>query len=109
MTFKEQLIAKAEQLDIQDDVNYIKKQMEVYFDRRQFSVNFIVPNNSGFAIGGGEQGNYTDFFVPKNYSPESYRQVFVDAFKELGFTDNDITLEEQFNHLYGSYNIILRW
>lgn len=107
MTFKEQLSLKAAKISIKDDIEYIKKKMEDFYARREFTVNLIRPKVNHIAIGGASS-NFTQLFIPREVSPQVYRQVFVEAFKELGFTDDDIILEKKSNEWLDSYNIILK-
>ena len=110
MTFKEQLTAKAEQTDIQKEINYIKQKLEEFYYKRTFTVCLYKAHQT-LAIGGNANKNSVECFIPESFSlsPESYRRLFVEAFKELGFTDKDITLEESHCERYDVYYIILKW
>ena len=108
MTFKEQLIVKAEQVNIQKEIDFIKQQLEKFYYKRTYTI-CLYKAHTHLAIGGNANRNSTEYFVPENFSPESYRGVFIEALKELGFTDEDITLEENSCKQYDVYNIILKW
>lgn len=51
----------------------------------------------------------TSLFFPQGMSPDRYIQMFIDEFKKLGFTDDDITLSivDYTNSVW--YNIKLKW
>lgn len=108
MTFKEQLSLKADKFKIKEDVAYIKKRMEEVYVKREFTVSLVKAHVSPFAIGSANS-NFTSLFVPSGISPEEYRKLFVEAFKDLGFTYDDITLKKSSNEWYDSYDIILKW
>ena len=107
MTFKEQLTAKADKISIKEDVEYIKKRMEEYYACREFTIS-LTKSHTNMAIGSAH-GNRTSLFVPNLVSPEYYLKLFVDAFKDLGFTDDDMTFTYSDNEYYESYDIILKW
>lgn len=111
MTFKEKLIEKAKQINIQKEMEAVKQGMEECFSYREFHIrlyktrgNLIIGSNYGI----GDR-NYASFFVPKNISPAEYINLFIKAFKELGFSSNDITLDEKPGKDYELYTIIVRW
>ena len=107
MTFKEELIAKAEELKIDEEIACIKKNILNYINKRWYAVNFIVPHTSYLAFGGS--GNFTYIWVPEHLKPEVYRQLFIDEFKKLGFTDNDMTLSYSSCENFDTYIITLKW
>lgn len=107
MTFKEQLTAKAEQTDIEEKIDYIKARMYKFYDKRTFKINLI--NAHTTMTIGYDFGNLVEYPIPEEFTPESYRQLFVDAFGQLGFSGEDITLESYSCVNYDSYSITLRW
>jgi hypothetical protein len=107
MIFKEQLTAKAEKLNIEKDVKYIKERMEECYACRKYTVS-LIKSYTNMAIGSANS-NRTSLFVPHFVSPEYYLKLFVDAFKDLGFTEEDMTFTYADNEYYESYDIILKW
>lgn len=110
MTFKEQLIVKAEQINIQKEMDEIKQGMEDYFSYRNYTVRLYKARGQ-MAIGGssGFDTNYAEFFIPDTMTPNEYINLFLMAFKELGFDSNDITLDEKPGKHYELYTITVRW
>ena len=107
MTFKEQLTAKAEKLDIEKDVEYIKRRMEEFYSKREYTIS-LIRARSHMAIGSANR-NHTSLFVSVGISPEAYLNLFVEAFIDLGFTVEDMTFTYANNEYYESYDIILKW
>ena len=111
MTFKEELTKKADRFEVDveilETVEFIKSQLEVFCNKRKYTISLVKPRST-MAIGSCNTNHY-DVFIPKQVEPHYYRQLFVDAFKELGFTDEVIELEEYSCSSYDAYNIILRW
>lgn len=107
MTFKEQLTAKAEKLNIEKDVKYIKERMEEHYACRKFTVS-LIKSYTNMAIGSANS-HRTSLFIPNLVSPEYYLKLFVEAFINLGFTDDDMTFTYSDNEYYESYDIILKW
>ena len=107
MTFKEQLTTKAEQLNVEKDVNYIKGRMEEFYSKREYTIS-LIKAHTRMAIGSANS-NRTSLFVPVGISPTEYRKLFVDAFRDLGFTYDDIIMTFTSNEYYDSYDLILKW
>ena len=107
MTFKEQLTAKADKTSIKEDVEYIKKRMEEFYSRREYTISLIKAR--GHMAIGRANSNRTSLFVPDFVSSEYYLKLFVDAFKDLGFTEEDMTFIYTDNEDFESYDIILKW
>lgn len=110
MTFKEQLIEKAEQSNIQKEMDYVKQEMEKYFSYREFHIrlykargNMVIGSSSGFG------NNHAEFFIPNNITPNEYINLFIKALEELGFTTKDIILDEKPGEDYSLYSIKVRW
>ena len=113
MTFKEKLIERANRyqkdLDIQKDIRVIKDRLEISYFKRSFCIYlYYTKVRNTLAIGGNERNCYSTF-VPECISPAHYRQLFVEALKELGFTDNDIELYEKDTEDFTLYTIKLIW
>ena len=114
MTFKEQMTEKANKIyetdyQIKERVENIKNGIERFYYKRSFTIYLISPNDKYFAFG-ANHGNKYEALIPKGTDPQVYRQLLVDAIKELGFEDDDISYSEQYNNPAGScYNITLRW
>ncbi len=110
MTFKEKLSVKAEQINIQKEIDYVKRDMEKYFSYRNYTVKLYkarccmtIGSSSGFDT------NYAEFFIPDTITSNEYINLFVKAFKELGFSSNDITLDKESGKYYELYTITVRW
>ena len=110
-TFKEELTLEAEQfasnIDISEDIECIKKKMKEYVGCRQYTVDLIKANDT-MTIGGG-CSNITQVFIPPLVSPLHYRQLFVEEFKKLGFTDDDMQLYVKETTYSDCYYIELEW
>lgn len=112
MTFKEKLSARADKeaasINIVAHIEKIKLRLQEIYATRKFTLHLIDTMSGNFAIG-GYRPNSEDLFIPKNIAPATYRQLFIDAFKLLGFTDADITVDCYYAKCYTSYDIILTW
>jgi hypothetical protein len=113
MTFKDKLAEKAYDYEtntnIEEQVSYIQKQMEYFYTKREYTISLVKPKPGTIITLGGSSTNYTGLFIPKSVEPTYYRQLFVNAFKDLGFTDSDIELSIEKDAYCIRYNIILRW
>jgi hypothetical protein len=112
MTFFEQLKQKADNIEhninIQDKINFIKKEMESCAHKRSFTIS-LVQTTSTIALGHGRIGR-ADFFVPKGLSPDIYRNIFIEELLKLGFDKSNMHMDEDI--FAGStviYNIHIRW
>ena len=110
MNLKQHLIEKAtvEELTIQDKICDIIDHMNEHATNHEYKITFIKTNKQ-LAVGRSPQGPRYNVFVPKTITPETYRQLFIDKFKEMGFDNEDIELTESANEYYTYYNMILRW
>lgn len=111
MTFKEKLTAKAEGLHIDYHIEYIKKQMDLCFSYRKYIIG-LVKGHKVFTrevLAEVQTKNYSELSIPEGVTPEYYQLLFVKAFKELGFTNNDIELTSNKYDSYEIYKIILKW
>lgn len=107
MTFKEQLAAKADKFNVKEDVEYIKKRMEEFYSKREYTIS-LIKTHSHMAIGSANS-NRTSLFVPAGISPEAYLNLFVEAFKDLGFTSSDMIFTYADNEYFEHYDLILKW
>lgn len=113
-TFKQELLDaieehKQRELQVDDKMKFIKEQIKEQFLARSFTV-CLVHNHSGSMMAiGSAGGNCSEFFVPKCMEPELYRDLYVDEFKKLGFTDRDIELSSSHNSDYDTYYIRVCW
>ena len=110
MTFKEQLIEKANLVDIQKEIECIKQDMLEYSSSREYRIH-LYDARVPMAIGtkSGSKTNHMSFFVPSKIRPEDYRALFIKSLKELGFTDDDIATDTDHSSDYDVYNITVRW
>ena len=110
MTFKQKLIEKAEQINIQKEMDYIKKDMEDYFSYRKYEIRLFKAHRC-MAIGSktGFNTNYAEFFVPDNMTSKEYENLFIKKLKELGFNDKDISVEIIEQKEYDLHTITVRW
>ena len=109
MTFKEQLTAKADKVSIKEDVEHIQKRMEEAYSKREYTISLIKAKPHSHMAIGRANSNRTSLFIPEFVSPEYHLKLFVDAFKDLGFTEEDMTFTYADNEDFESYDIILKW
>ena len=108
MTFKEQLVIKANEININEEIEQIKEKMEKFSHKRKFKIE-LIKVHVVMAIGGNSCSNHIDFFIPDNVSPEHYQQLFIDKLIELGFSNEDIVLETEHIKSYDNYMINVKW
>lgn len=111
MSFKEELTKQADRFEanvgIFEKVEFVKRQLEDFCYKRKYTISLVKPRNT-MAFGNCSTNRF-DICIPKQVDPHYYRLLFVDAFKELGFTNEDIELDEYSCSSYDTYDIILRW
>lgn len=111
MSFKEELTQKANHFEtnvnILENIEFIKSQLEVFCNKRKYTISLVKPHTT-MAFGVCST-NHFDILIPKRIGPSYYRHLFIEAFKKLGFTDDDIECSETTCSSYDAYNIILRW
>lgn len=112
-TFKDKLSKKADEFeskaDIKEHLDLIKKKLEEFYSIRKFTL-YLVKSKPNSCIAIGKSGsNNMSLFVPSLVDPVYYTELFINAFKELGFTDKDITAEHIDYGDHESYNITLKW
>ena len=112
MNFFEQLKRKADNIEhdinIQDKISFIKKEMESCAHKRSFTIS-LISATSTMVCGHGRIGR-ADFFVPDGLSPDTYRNKFIEELLKLGFDKSNIhTDEETFAGTAVFYNIHIKW
>lgn len=107
MTFKEQLIAEADDLFVQEYVELIKKQLKENCSKRRYTVALTKAHTT--LVLGDQPANHMDIFLAKNDDLAHYCLLFMTAFKALGFTDEDIKFNTENDEAYDSYEITLTW
>lgn len=111
MNLAEKLKFKADMfeldLNVHKEMSSIEKKMEEYFDKREYTIE-LIKAKTNMAIG-GNCTNFSYFFVPCRISPAHYRQLFMDELYKLGFTDDNIELDEFDCRSHTAYKIIVRW
>ena len=111
MNFAEKLKYKADMfemdLNVYSDVCNIQKNMEKHFNRREYIID-LYKAKCTMAIGGNCDMRST-FFVPRDVAPLHYRQLFIDELYKLGFTDDNIELDDRDMATYHQYRITVRW
>lgn len=113
VTFKDKLAEKAydyeTNIKLEEQVFFIKKQMEDFYTKREYKISLVKPKPGEILALGSSSTNCTSLFIPKRVEPTYYQQLFINAFKDLGFTDADIILNTEEDSYCVLYNIILRW
>ena len=112
MTFKEKLIERAErasEINIEEEMNVIKTRMAENADERVFTIALVKSKTRFPLITGIGVNNQITLFVPKRCNPHRYRQQFVDALLDLGFEEEDISLEIESSDVFDSYDIKVTW
>lgn len=111
MTFAEKLKYRADMfemdLNVHEEILSIKKNMEKHFTRREYIID-LYKAKCTMAIGGNCDMR-SSFFIPRDVAPLHYRQLFIDELYKLGFTDDNIELDDNDQERYHLYKIIVRW
>jgi hypothetical protein len=110
-TFKDKLTERADsyEINIANYVEEIKEKMQDNFNLRKFKLCLIDSKPNSLVVSGYEGPDTFSLFVPKSVSPETYQKLFINAFRELGFEDKDMSLATQEFKDYKFYYIHLRW
>lgn len=112
ISFREELMLRADEyeknIDIQKDIENIKKNLNEYYYRRSYTISLIKVTNGSVAIGQHTPGRI-GLFIPNNLSPLHYRQLFINEFNKLGFIEGCMELWEQECKNFYEYNIVLKW
>lgn len=110
MNFKERLIEKAEQLNIQKEMDQVIKDMDKFANYREYFIK-LYDAHAVMAIGGSSRfsRNASEFFIPNNTTGEEYTNLFIKELKEFGFTENDLHLDVTKCKDYDLYTLTVRW
>jgi hypothetical protein len=112
ISFREELMLRAndyeKNIDIQEDIENIKKNLNEYYYKRKYIISLVKVKKGPVAIGQYNEG-HVSLFIPKGVAPLHYRQLFINEFSKLGFTEDYMEFYEQdYDYLY-EYNIVLKW
>lgn len=112
-TFKQELTLEAEanasKIDISEDIERIKKKMKEAVDYRNFTVCLVKVKPYRTVAIGGYRPTQIEIFIPNLIPPQYYRQLFINEFTKLGFTEECIELEVKGFNSCDYYNIKLTW
>ena len=109
ISFKESLTIQADEecKNISSEISCIKDEMQEFLLKREYTIQLIEPKISSLAFGG--YSNISNIFIPKGINPNDYRRIFIKELKDLGFTDEDMSLSEDISNDYNIYKILVRW
>ena len=109
MNFKQKLIKKAEQINIQKEMDQIIEDMDKFAHYREYFIKLYV-TEPVMALGSSKfSRNASEFFVPDNITGEEYTNLFIKELKEFGFTTDDLNLDVTRCEDYDLYTITVRW
>lgn len=112
ISFREELMLRADKYeknaDIQKDIENIKRNLNEYYYRREYTISLVKVTKGSVAIGQYTPGRIS-LFIPYGIEPLRYRQLFIDAFNKLGFNEDCMELWERECKNFYEYNIVLRW
>ena len=112
ISFKEELMLRADEyeknIDIQEDIENIKKNLNEYYYKRSYTISLIKVTKGSVAIGQHTPSRIC-LFIPQSVAPLHYRQLFINEFSKLGFTEDCMELREQECRNFYEYNIVLKW
>ena len=112
ISFREKLTISADEyeknIDIQEDIEKIKRYLDAYYYKRKYTISLVKVTNGPVAIGQHTPG-YISLFIPDGIAPPQYRQLFINEFNKLGFTEGYMKLYEQRHQNSYTYNIVLNW
>ena len=112
ISFREELMLRADEyeknIDIQKDIENIKKNLTEYYYRRKYTISLIKVTKGSVALGQCTPGCIS-LFVPYGVEPLRYRQLFIDAFNKLGFSEDCMELDEYEGKCSYNYIIVLKW
>jgi hypothetical protein len=112
ITFREELMLRADEyeknINIQKDIENIKKNLNEYYYSREYTISLIKVIKGSVAIGQCTPGHIS-LFVPCGVAPLHYKQLFINEFNKLGFTEDCMELWEQEYKNFYEYNIVLKW
>lgn len=112
ISFREELMLRADEyeknFDIQEDIENIKRNLNAYYYKREYTVSLVEVIKGPIAIGQHTPSRIS-LFIPQEVEPLRYRQLFIDAFTKLGFTEDCMEFYEQEGKDSYIYNIVLKW
>ena len=110
MNFKKRLIEKAEQINIQKEMDQVIENMDKFANYREYFIK-LYNAHTEMVIGRSSMfsRNESEFFVPNNTNGEEYTNLFIKELKQLGFNDKDISVETIKNKAFDLYTITVRW
>lgn len=112
ISFREELMLKADEyeknIDIQKEIENIKRNLNEYYYKREYTISLIKVTKGSVAIGQNTQGRIS-LFIPQGIAPLHYRQLFINEFNKLGFTEDCMELWHQECRNFYEYNIVLKW
>lgn len=112
ISFREELMLRADEdeknIDIQEDIENIKKNLNEYYYKRKYTISLVRVIEDSVVIGQSTPGRIC-LFIPRNIEPLRYRQLFINEFNKLGFTEDYMELWEQTYRNHCEYNIVLKW
>lgn len=112
LTFREELMLRADEyeknIDIQEDIENIKRNLNEYYYKRKYTISLVKVTKGSVAIGQYNPGHIS-LFIPQGVAPLHYRQLFINEFNKLGFTEDCMELWEQECRNFYEYNIVLKW
>ena len=112
ISFREELMLRADEyektINIQKDIENIKKNLNEYYYKRNYTISLVKVTKGSVAIGQGTPGRIS-LFIPHSIAPLHYRQLFINEFNKLGFTEDCMELWEQECRNFYEYNIVLKW
>ena len=112
ISFREELMLRADKyeknINIQKDIENIKKNLNEYYYKREYTISLVKVIKGSVAIGQYTPGRIS-LFIPTGVAPLHYRQLFINEFNKLGFTEDCMELWEQECRNFYEYNIVLKW
>lgn len=112
ISFREELMLRADEyeknIDIQKDIENIKRNLSECYYKRKYTVSLVKVTNGPLAIGQHTPGSIS-LFIPDGIAPLYYRQLFINEFNKLGFTEDYMEFYEQEYKSSYDYNIVLKW
>ena len=112
ISFRQELMIRADEyeknIDIQKDIENIKRNLSECYYKRKYTISLVKVTNGPVAIGQHTPGSMS-LFIPDGIAPLHYRQLFINEFNKLGFTEGYMKLYEQKHQNSYTYNIVLNW
>ena len=112
ISFRENLSLRTDEyeknIDIQKEIENIKRNLNEYYYKREYTISLIKVTKGSVAIGQHTSGGIS-LFIPYGVAPLHYRQLFINEFNKLGFTEDYMELSEKECRNFYEYNIVLKW